>query len=537
MATCPTCRTRYPDDVAKCSTDGERLLPDEAFSSADVDLPAGSVVGEYRVEHKLGEGGFGSVYRASHPVIGKLVAIKVLNRQWSSNPQMVSRFIAEAKAVNQIRHKGIIDIFSFGVLEDGRQYFVMELLEGITLDRHIKSRGRIPPEEAIPILRGVARALDAAHAAGIAHRDLKPENVFLTFDDEGGVVPKLLDFGIAKLLGESTMSGHKTRTGTPIGTPHYMSPEQCRGKNVDHRTDIYSFGVVAHEVLTGQMPFTGDDVMDLLIKHSTAEPPAVSSVCRELSNLLDAPIKHMLAKAPEDRPPTLSHAVESLAQAARDAGHDVKVLSTRTPAELRADRKIVATEKITPAELGAMADARTVVQGTGPRTILEAASDVPRPTGGKRTVVLLGAGFVVLGVAIGLGITMGRGATPTPNAAVPAATPEAAPSAAPAVTAASSASAAVVVTPETAEIEVTIQSTPPHADVYLGTEKLGSAPGPLKLKRGDRPVKLTIKADGFKPAEVDVTPTANVIVPISLNKAASAGPGKPKKPGSGELEF
>src|SRR5262245_5910185 len=225
MATCPSCRRRYANDARTCEVDGEVLLPDAAFTGVDADLQPGTTVGEYQVEGKLGEGGFGAVYRAVHPLIGKHAAIKVLNRQYSSNPQMVSRFIAEARAVNQIRHKSIIDIFSFGTLEDGRQYYVMELLEGVTLDKFIKRNGRLSPEVAIPVLRSVARALDAAHAAGIAHRDLKPENIFLTFDEDGVIVPKLLDFGIAKLLGDSALTGHRTRTGTPMGTPHYMSPE------------------------------------------------------------------------------------------------------------------------------------------------------------------------------------------------------------------------------------------------------------------------------------------------------------------------
>src|SRR5262245_37712705 len=190
MATCPTCRTRYPDDVKSCTADGEALLPDEAVAAADAPLVPGQAVGEYRVEGKLGEGGFGTVYRAVHPLIGKAAAIKVLHKQYSSNPQMVSRFVAEARAVNQIKNRNIIDIFSFGAMEDGRQYYVMELLEGATMDAYVHKKGRLSPEEAIPMLRGVARALDAAHAAGIAHRDLKPANVFLAFDDDGGVFPK-----------------------------------------------------------------------------------------------------------------------------------------------------------------------------------------------------------------------------------------------------------------------------------------------------------------------------------------------------------
>src|SRR5689334_6769982 len=178
----------------------------------DADLEPGQVVGEYQVERKLGQGGFGAVFKGVHPLIGKQVAIKVLSQRFSVDPQMVSRFVSEARAVNQIRHHNIIDIFSFGTLEDGRLYYVMEYLDGEPLDRRIARKGRVALGDAIPILRGIARALDAAHAKGIAHRDLKAENVFLATHPDG-VYPKLLDFGIAKLMTTSDAGlMHKTRT-------------------------------------------------------------------------------------------------------------------------------------------------------------------------------------------------------------------------------------------------------------------------------------------------------------------------------------
>jgi serine/threonine-protein kinase len=324
MATCPTCHTRYTDDVVHCNSDGAALVPDGLFASADTELKPGDMVGEYRVEGKLGEGGFGTVYRAVHPVIGKTCALKALHRQFSSNPQMVSRFIAEARAVNQIRHRNIIDIFSFGALPDGRQYYLMELLDGEPFDHYLQRKGALSPEEAMPLLRPIARALDAAHAAGILHRDLKPDNVFLVHDGEGGMIPKLLDFGIAKLMtADSVSGGHKTRTGAPMGTPYYMSPEQCRGAGIDHRTDIYAFGVLCHLALTGKLPFNADSVMDLLMKHMTAPPPLASEHRPELKPELDGPIQQMLAKEPADRPQSVTDAVESLASAAQRAGYGV----------------------------------------------------------------------------------------------------------------------------------------------------------------------------------------------------------------------
>jgi hypothetical protein len=231
----------------------------------------------------------------------------------------VSRFVEEARAVNLIRHRHIVDIFGFGSLADGRPYFVMELLEGVPLGDYLKQRGRLPVGEAIPILRQVARALDAAHGAGIAHRDLKPDNVFLSFDEDGSCFPKLLDFGIAKLLGSSP-AGHQTATGTPMGTPLYMSPEQCKGENVDHRTDTYAFGMVVHEVLTGRLPFDVKNVAEIMVAHLSQQPSSMSSMAPDLPAALDGPVLQMLAKEPQDRPQPLGAGLEALADAARQAG-------------------------------------------------------------------------------------------------------------------------------------------------------------------------------------------------------------------------
>jgi serine/threonine-protein kinase len=242
MAICPHCQSRFDDELTECPNDGVALVPDEVFATVDSPLVAGDMVGEYRITGELGRGSFGDVYASEHPLIGKMAAVKVLKRQFTSDPEVISRFISEARAVNKIRNRNIIDIFAFGTLPGGRQYFVMELLEGETLQEFLKTNRVMAVEDALPILGSIARALDAAHEAGIAHRDLKPENVFLCFEKDGSCYPKLLDFGIAKLLADD-FTGHQTRTGAAMGTPLYMSPEQCRARDVDHRADIYAFGL------------------------------------------------------------------------------------------------------------------------------------------------------------------------------------------------------------------------------------------------------------------------------------------------------
>jgi eukaryotic-like serine/threonine-protein kinase len=541
MATCPTCRAHYPDGLRHCATDGQTLLPDEAFANADADVAIGQMVGEYRIEGRLGEGAFGVVYRAVHPLIGKAAAIKVLNRQYSSNPQMVSRFIAEARAVNQIRHRNIIDIFSFGALEDGRQYYVMELLEGMTFDKYLEKKGRLAPDEAIPLLRGIARALDAAHAHGIAHRDLKPENVFLVFDEDAGVFPKLLDFGIAKLLGDTAGGGHKTRTGTPMGTPNYMSPEQCRGQNVDHRTDIYSFGIVVHETLTGRLPFQGEAVMDLLLKHTTAPAPPLSTVCPDLPQRLDAPLLAMLEKDPDARPPSLVAAIDALGNAAREAGYDIPVPGQKGAgfggAESATSSSGAGIAAVARSGAGVssspLAQARTVAQSEAGKTFSASATDVRPPKG--RGKLFAGAGALAIAAGIGVVVLALRKSPPPSPSPSPAQAPPVAASAAvvadkPAGPGAPATAPSVEVAMP-AEVAFTVESTPPGVDVYLGTEKLGTAPGPIQVKHGDAKVKLTFKAPGYKPTDVEVVPSAGTLLSVTLLKLP------PKQAGKPEIEF
>ncbi|MRG92469.1 serine/threonine-protein kinase [Polyangium spumosum] len=317
MRMCPECRASYEDDVPVCPAHGAALVSLDV-SPRDDALEPGVMVGEYRIDHKLGSGTFGDVYAGEHPLIGKKVAVKVLNRRFASDPEAVSRFIAEARAVNKIRHRNIIDIFSFNTLPGGRHYFVMEYVEGQTLAALLEQKHRLPVATALQIAQGVASALDAAHEAGITHRDLKPENVFLAAERDGSHFPKLLDFGIAKLRDDDV--AHETGSGVLLGTPLYMSPEQARGKKVDARSDIYSLGVMIHEMLTGAVPFRGDSAMDVALKHDTEPPPALSTVCPDLHPALDAPVLGMLEKRPRNRPASAGEAVATLVAQASELG-------------------------------------------------------------------------------------------------------------------------------------------------------------------------------------------------------------------------
>jgi len=263
------------------------------------DLEPGAKVGEYLIDRKLAEGGMGSVYAGHHPVIGKRVAVKVLAPHCASIPDLVRRFVEEARAVNKIGHPNIIDIFSFGTLPDARPYFVMEFLEGSNLAERLEA-GNLTATETRRLLRQICGGLEAAHRAGIIHRDLKPENVWVATPAHEESFAKVLDFGIAKLL--DNPAGKSTQTGAAMGTPRYMAPEQCMGKAVDNRADIYSLGVILYEIFAGVVPFRGESFGELIYKHmsETPEPPSKHRpVAPELEKLILACLEKDPTKRPE----------------------------------------------------------------------------------------------------------------------------------------------------------------------------------------------------------------------------------------------
>ena len=298
------------------------------LSSAGVDnrattmreINVGNAVGEYQIESLLGEGGMGQVYAAVHPRIGKKAAIKVLRTEFCSQPETVERFVQEARAVNQIGHPNIVDIFSFGELPDGRSYFVMEWLKGENLQTRVK-RQRLTRNEICDFVEAITRALEAAHEKNIVHRDLKPENVYLHSLRGERPIIKLLDFGIAKLTGDDEQRVERTRTGAIMGTPRYMAPEQARGMEIDHRVDVYSLGVMLFEFVTGQPPFDAQHAMDLIMQHVMQAPPAMSDFVTGVPTAFNDLVRAMMAKNPAERPP-LARLLEVLAELRAMPGGD-----------------------------------------------------------------------------------------------------------------------------------------------------------------------------------------------------------------------
>ncbi len=257
-----------------------------------------TIDGRYLIERVLGEGGMGLVYRAKHIVLGKLLAMKVLRPDVSRDEEIITRFRQEAQSASSIGNQHIIDISDFGVLPDGSTYFVMEYLDGIELTKAVERESPLPFPRIVHVVKQLCDALGAAHLIGIVHRDLKPDNVYLIKRGQDVNFVKVLDFGIAKVGGSSSKL---TRAGQVFGTPHYMSPEQCAGSGVDHRTDIYAIGIMLYEMVTGRVPFDADNLMGILTKHLYEEPIRPSQLRPDCPPELEAIILRCIAKQQDIR--------------------------------------------------------------------------------------------------------------------------------------------------------------------------------------------------------------------------------------------
>jgi serine/threonine-protein kinase len=262
-----------------------------------VPILTGDLVGNYRIEGVIADGGMGVVYRAKHTILPRRAAVKVLHPslvgQWSSSERMLQ----EARVLESIAAPSVVDVYDAGVLEDGRPWVAMELVEGETLADLLLRRGALAPVEVVELLIGIVDALAVAHQHGVIHRDVKPDNVMLTGQPRA---VKLIDWGIARVSSRS--SDRITQVDTVPGTPSYMAPEQIRGHALDARADIYSLGVVAYELLTGKTPYRGASVLEIVLQHLTADAPPLSAGCPGIAPGLEALVGAMLRKASRERP-------------------------------------------------------------------------------------------------------------------------------------------------------------------------------------------------------------------------------------------
>lgn len=389
------------------------------------------VADRYRIIRKLGEGGMGSVYLAEHVVIEKKMALKVLAPELARRSDLVARFLQEARSASRIGHENVIDISDFGQSVDGLVYIAMEFLDGKDLGEIVRTQGAMTWTEARDIVLQICRALRAAHDKGIVHRDMKPENIFLVQREGQPHFVKILDFGIAKVMGLDPNGPRLTRTGMIFGTPEYMAPEQAEGKDTDHRADIYAVGCIIYHLITGQTPFVAESFMTMLTKHLMEDPVAPSSrrpdlaITPEMDNLVLKALEKdrdkrwqsmaelldavAVCPGPESSAPKLPGG-QTVEMGGAHAAAALRVLRAKgsAPATARVSRKVVDAE------------------------LPDIDADVrPRPKVRNTTNVVLIAVGVALGVAVAAWFAFSHGrAVPPISSTKPDETAQAAPPAA-----------------------------------------------------------------------------------------------------------
>jgi len=448
----------------------------------------GTSVGNYQIESLIGEGGMGRVYQALHPGIGRKAAVKVLAAGAAADPHVVGRFVTEARAAAAIRHPNIIDIYDSGVLRNGAPYIVMEYLEGESLARVLR-RGPVPLDDALDWACQVAEALAAAHKHSVVHRDLKPDNLFLVPDPRrlGKKQVKVLDFGIAKLQHPTLGQVHSTRTGSLLGTPLYMSPEQCMGmKDIDDRTDIYSLGVILYELCTGRRPFDGDGVYAVITMH-VSEPPVPPSTYRPgLPAELEAIILRALAKAPAERQESMAVLLSRLELVRGNTRASTEALLRASP---RTREAVFRASSGAVPEIETIGDAAVSKQATAPTA---------RAAGPARRFlpIALAAGVALFalyrwGPLAHQELPPGRAGPAVPLPATPA------PATGP-------------LYPES--VEIGLESAPSGAAVFVNDVMVGTTPGRYLAARPGEPVAFVFHLQGFAPERIRALPTAGLTV-------------------------
>ena len=477
-------------------------------------IEVGQTIGNYRITAKLGEGGMGVVFLAEHPVIGKKVAMKAIHPELSRNAEVISRFMTEAKSVNQIGNEHIVDISDFGTTSQGEFYFVMEYLQGAAIADRLKQVTRMPPPQALYIAAQVADALGASHQHGIIHRDLKPENIYLVSRGGSPDFVKVLDFGLAKLTQGDEKVSHKTRTGSVMGTPYYMAPEQCEGRaTIDHRADIYSLGVILFETLTGKVPFGGEGYGEIIVKHITQPIPLARDIVPELSPGLDLILHRAMAKNRDDRFPTMAdfraalldpegYAADALRMSAsRPVGGGARATGTMSRQELDRASQIGLTLSASRSPSGTPSTFRETVG-----EILDEEAPAKHPRG---KMVLVAA--VVAAAAIG-GIFVLKGNKTNRRSA------------------SNAAGSASIPAPTPATVRVNFNSDPEHALVVRADtgQELGRTPLSTEVPYGDTAVEFVFKKDGFDSKVEFVVP--NLPTPLFVTLQPIARPVVKKEP-------
>jgi serine/threonine-protein kinase len=485
------------------------------------DLTGTTLLGRYKVLKKLGEGGMGTVYLGEHITIKKKFAIKVLSAEFAHKPDLVERFLQEARAASMISQENVVEITDFGDTPDGSVFFVMEFLDGEDLSDTIKNEGALPWHRVKSILGQVCRALSSAHAAGIIHRDMKPENCFRVKRGKNPDFIKVLDFGIAKVTSEEGEGSGKglTRTGMIFGTPEYMSPEQAQGAKPDHRVDVYAVGVIMYELLTGRVPFTADTFMGILTKHMFEVPEAPTTIAPDAQ--IPPEVEAIILKAMQkDR--------EYRFQDMDEMGAALETVGTGAAAVE------VINENIARPTSGQMEFSGAVPgAGTAPPMF-----DEPQKNNMPLIIGIVG-GLALIGAGAGLFVALGGDgdedavaaaddATPTAEAAVEGPKEEIAPAPVeeeePEVKQLSAAAPKVKLS-----IKTNIEA---HIIDAADGGSFGKTNGdPVEVEKSKDELELVLRAEGYDDYELNLKPTRNKTYDVKLIKSPTA---KPKRKSTGK---
>jgi len=455
-------------------------------------------IGNYRVLHQLGEGGMGVVCLAQHPVIGRKVAIKLLHPVLSTDPDVVTRFFNEARAIHMIGHENVVEILDFGQTDGGQPYFIMEFLEGEALSEPT-ARGPMDPDKVALIADQICRALSAVHAKGIVHRDLKPQNVQLVTKADGSLQVKLLDFGVAKILASPDgFRSAKTRTGSMMGTPLYMSPEQCKGSRaVDYRADIYSLGVMLFEMLAGRPPFIAEGIGELFTLHMFQRAPLLSDIAPHVPPHMAAAVARSLAKEPQDRFQSMEEFRAAFAGELEFEGPPERSAAVRrspVPAEVRSPE----------------------VSGrrqSGTRGVYDVAA---RPA--RRWTISAVTGSVALVALVGFLLTRASRSSALQNVATPASSPAALATKRPSVAS---------LAPKLVTLRFEAEPAGAHLFDEKGTD-LGETPVEVQLSRGNAAKDYAVRLVGYHDLSLSTTANRDRTLSVSLQRlgppsAASSG--------------
>lgn len=489
-----------------------------APSEPPVDRLIGRTIdGRYFVESVMGEGGMGLVYKAKHTALNKPLALKVLRDEVSRNEEVIARFRQEAQSASAIGNQHIIDISDFGNLPGGSTYFVMEYLDGRDLTTAVTEEAPMPPERVLRIAKQLCKALAAAHDIGIVHRDLKPDNIFLINRGGDSDFVKILDFGIAKV---GTQTQKLTKAGDIFGTPHYMSPEQCAGNEIDHRTDVYALGVIFYEMVTGKVPFDAETLMGVLTKQMYEAPRPLHELGEgtSASPELEAVILKCLAKEPEGRYADM-HALLA----------DLERLS-------QGQDPIAINEAVERHSLTGMA-ARDVL--TGKHKLDSSLPGLPQPTNKPLIIGLALLGVFVVGGILAATLGGSEGEEPVTDEVAQADQPD------PALVAAQAAAAKAKAEAEKARAEadraraeakklpageaappkpklLSVTTTPAGAEVYHGEVLLGRTPLDLEKPSRGEAMELTFRLDRYQDKSITLSAKTTKNIDVTLKKDRSS---------------